>query len=204
MAVPTGAFVALALLATPRANALSIIDSAVYGGHTYYLLEAATWTDSEAEAIGLGGHLVTIDDLAENDFVVALGLSGGALKPDLHTGALWIGLSDQAIEGTFVWASGAPLVFTHWDLGEPNNTPCLPGDTTCVGEDFVHIGWWTPQGYWNDIGDVPPAVFPTYGVVEVASDVPEPSSLLLMSLAVPGVARRVGRRCESARHADRP
>ena len=33
-------------------------------GHLYSLLDTATWTASEAEAIALGGHLVTINDAA--------------------------------------------------------------------------------------------------------------------------------------------
>ena len=39
-------------------------------GHTYYLLTQNTWTASEAEAVTLGGHLVTINDSAENDWVL--------------------------------------------------------------------------------------------------------------------------------------
>jgi hypothetical protein len=185
---------ALTLLSGSSADAIPIIATDVFGGHTYHLLDAATRADSEAEAIALGGHLVTIDDLAENAFVVALGLSGGALQPAALTGAIWIGLSDQASEGTFLWASGAPLGFTHWDAGEPNNLPCDPADAACVGEDFVHIGWWTSQGFWNDVAETPPAVFPTYGVVEVESAVPEPSTLLLLALGMPAVVRRVRRK----------
>ena len=34
-------------------------------GHDYYLLEASTWTAAEAEAVSLGGHLVTIITLGQ-------------------------------------------------------------------------------------------------------------------------------------------
>src|SRR6185369_15166649 len=33
----------------------------------------------------------------------------------------WIGLSDAAEEGTFVWTSGAHVTFQSWHRGEPNN-----------------------------------------------------------------------------------
>ncbi len=38
-------------------------------GHTYLLLSQGNWTDSEAEAVALGGHLATIRNQAEEDFV---------------------------------------------------------------------------------------------------------------------------------------
>jgi hypothetical protein len=37
--------------------------------HTYLLLDKATWKDSEAEAVALGGHLVTIRNQAEQDWI---------------------------------------------------------------------------------------------------------------------------------------
>jgi hypothetical protein len=37
--------------------------------HLYYLLDAASWTRSEAESLSMGGHLVTINDEAENNWV---------------------------------------------------------------------------------------------------------------------------------------
>src|SRR6187401_3345421 len=39
-------------------------------GHFYYLLAAATWINSEATAVFYGGHLVTINNAAENQWVV--------------------------------------------------------------------------------------------------------------------------------------
>src|SRR5262245_53055532 len=80
--------------------------------HDYYLLDTASWTDSEAKALTLGGHLVTIDDADENTwvydtFVPLLPIDDGA--------TLWLGLNDAGQEGSFVWASGDPVTFTNWD-----------------------------------------------------------------------------------------
>lgn len=34
---------------------------------------------------------------------------------------VWIGLTDQVVENTFVWVDGSALVFTNFSTGEPNN-----------------------------------------------------------------------------------
>jgi len=31
----------------------------------------------------------------------------------------WIGLSDMEEQGTFRWAGGDPVIFTHWNMGMP-------------------------------------------------------------------------------------
>ena len=39
-------------------------------------------------------------------------------------GDFWIGLTDELVEGTYVWGSGQSLsadVATHWDNGQPDN-----------------------------------------------------------------------------------
>ena len=38
-------------------------------GHIYYLLTATNWNNAEKEAVALGGHLVTINNAAEDQWV---------------------------------------------------------------------------------------------------------------------------------------
>src|SRR5213594_729280 len=46
------------ILAGPIVNPLN--------GHSYYLLSQNTWSNAEAEAVALGGHLATIRNAAED------------------------------------------------------------------------------------------------------------------------------------------
>lgn len=84
-------------------------------GHVYYLLSQNTWTESEAEATGLGGHLVSINDAQENEWVVSQFATFGGINR-----YLWIGLTDAADEGVFTWSSGELLTYENWGSGEPS------------------------------------------------------------------------------------
>lgn len=76
-------------------------------GHRYYLLTPNTWTASQAEAVQMGGHLVTINDSDENQWVFDTFSRTGQY-------GLWIGLNDGANEGSFVWSNGETVQFTDW------------------------------------------------------------------------------------------
>ncbi len=106
----------------------------------YYLLtsNAETWTDAEAEAAALGGHLVSITNQAEQDFLDKAFLSG-ASRGQVY----WIGLNDAAAEGTFVWSSGEPVSYTDWYWGEPNDY--------YTGEDYGVVNWQYGNGFTGDL-----------------------------------------------------
>ncbi len=80
------------------------------------------------------GYLVEIGSAYENTVVNNISYRGDA----------WIGFTDRfggapgASEGTFAWTNGAPVGYTNWNPGEPNNVG---------GEDGVHI---SGGGGWND------------------------------------------------------
>jgi hypothetical protein len=162
-------------------------------GHSYYLLSQSNWTDAEAAAVVLGGHLATSRNAAENSWIAQTFENFSGVRRQL-----WIGLNDQVIEGTFVWASGEPVTFTNWMSGEPSD---FADDGT--GEDFVHIGnfvGWQPYDFWNDnrsridqvLNDNSGLIMPFNGVAEV---VPEPGvfTSLLGAIALVG-SRRTRRR----------
>jgi lectin-like protein/thrombospondin type 3 repeat protein len=122
---------ALALMSVPAAAMAGIEAGPIVNpanGHTYYKLTPNSWTGAEAEAVALGGHLVTINDDAENTWV----------WDTFALGPFWIGLSDVAQDNLFVWASGEPATYSNWWL--PNE----PGGGT--NENYVEMN----NLLWND------------------------------------------------------
>ena len=104
----------------------------LYEGHEYFFLhKTMTWHDAKAHAESLGGHLVTINNNDENDFLLDL-----EEKQGLAGDEFWIGLTDEAVEGDFAWVTGEPLDYTNWYPGQPG-----PEDYTVYR--FLH--WYTRE-----------------------------------------------------------
>jgi len=132
----------------PRATAIeplehrrlmtAVLDSAVNpaNGHTYKLLDAATWADAQAAARQLGGDLVTVNDADEQAWI----WSTFSPSADLF----WIGINDEDRDGVFTWASGERVGYTNWSAGEPN-------DSYAAGE-YHGTMWGEQAGAWNDLG----------------------------------------------------
>ncbi len=142
-------------------------------GHSYYLLQTVNASDipnpfdaSRTEAFGLGGDLVSIGDAVEDAWI--LSTFGDTALSDSHIGdkSLLIGLTSRDAPPDWKWIDGAPVTYTNWHPGQPENTP----NEVYAG---IALNLFTP-GHWHDInwaaGDV------TYAVVEV---VPEPATWLL-------------------------
>lgn len=104
-------------------------------GTLAYCFAPRNFAAAEFDCVAQGGHLVSIHDQATQDEVrdTAFGLAPGNW---------WIGLSDTALEGTFVWTDNTPLDYTSWTGGEPNNAG---GNENCG-----HL-WDGAGGAWNDI-----------------------------------------------------
>jgi len=124
-----------------------------------------TWVEAEAEAVSLGGHLATIRNLAEEQW----------LKANYGTDWLWIGLNDVTNLGTFEWSSGESVSYSNWNHGEPSYTNGPGGE----GEYYVGYNIGIERG-WNDFPDW----YRMYGIIEV---VPEPSSILALCSGVAGL-----------------
>lgn len=163
-------------------------------GHEYevVLAEGITWTDARAAALALGGgwDLATITSAQEDTFVISLLPTNPADRSHF-----WIGASDAASEGSFVWVSGEPFSYTNWQSGEPNNS----GNEDFLAYDYrgVRQSW-----AWND---APDNLGQVYGfargyVIERAAQgaVPVSGTLPLMGLGLVLAGAAARRRARKA------
>ena len=154
----------------------------LYNGHYYTLTSSQkSWANCEAEAqtavvdsfgigSGLVGHLVTINDAAENQW-----LYNNYILPD-HADK-YIGFNDAATEGHWVWSSGTGgywdystgtgTSYVAWASGEPNNQS---------NEDVACIKWLgesPPSNTWGDyVGSTT-----RFGIIE-AAPIPLPAPVI--------------------------
>jgi len=153
---------------TPRAVAGPIVNPLTH--HQYYLLEPSSWTNAEAAAIALGGHLVTINSGLEQNWLYDTFANFDGVGRDL-----WIGLynpntwSDGEIPGLwvsgFVWSSGEPFGYSGWAGSEWASTNTLrSGYCKMYGPNapsFWDAGSWVEEEgstLLNAIAELPPAL----------------------------------------------
>jgi hypothetical protein len=114
---------------------------------TYFRVTAASASQVESLAAHVGGHLVSIDSAAENEWL-RLNFMNLPSAPS----QIWIGAHDTMHEGNFRWRNSLPLVFAKWAPGEPNNAN--------NNEDAAVM---TANGLWNDV----PNFSTISGIVEI-------------------------------------
>ena len=96
-----------------------------------YLLssEPVLWLEARSACRAWGGDLVSIESAFEDAFLT-----------DRFASNTWIGANDRAQEGTMVWSTGVPVVYTNWSEQQP--------DDFMGGEDCIEK--WISDGQWND------------------------------------------------------
>ncbi len=129
---------------TPTSSGIAETPIVTRGDSAYAIVQGGTWQQAEANAQKLGGHLVTINDSAENDWLASQGWLGK-----------WIGMQDLDNDGTFTWSSGDATSWTNWEVGQPSSN----------GSKSENGGWfWSGHnGKWDDA----PNEYSLYGIAEI-------------------------------------
>ena len=83
-----------------------------YGNSHYYMKTDGDldYDDAKSFVQSRGGNLPKIETAGENEWLASQ-----------INGSIWLGLSDYANEGTWVWYDGEEAIYTNWASGEPSN-----------------------------------------------------------------------------------
>lgn len=146
-------------------------------GHSYTLVDGSSWADAESQAVTLGGHLTTIRNAEENDWLQPwIANITGPTQWWVWTGLYQLPNSPEPGVG-WVWISGEPVTYTNWNSGEPNDYYGSGNPENWCG---YYIRVQAPNRefpkQWLDVINIP-----SIGIVEV---VPEPSSLLVLGAGI--------------------
>jgi hypothetical protein len=135
-------------------------DPVIRGNSLYTIVDGPSWSQAEANAQKLGGHLVTINDASENQWIVdefeALegkpNVSPVAPNAGNWNSVYYIGINDIAVDGHFEWISGADIVdFVNWgEYGDYYWADDGYGNRN-IGMISLHDGFapWMRSGKWG-------------------------------------------------------
>jgi hypothetical protein len=124
-------------------------------GHCYrFDATKRDFANASAACQAAGGHLVSLDDDAESEFVL-----------QVHDDDHWIGASDQRDDrtagvGNYAWVTDEPWSYERWEQGQPNahavDCPGESGGAHCYEHCAYQNGDgnWLDRGCWNELGSV--------------------------------------------------
>ncbi|WP_395742401.1 protein kinase domain-containing protein [Prosthecobacter sp.] len=113
----------------------------VFGTKRYKLYaEHLDWHAAKTKCAAQKGRLAEVRSKEENDFLLKLA-AGRAVD------GLWLGATDEAREGRWIWSDGSPVSYSNWDTGQPNNSGS-------EGENYAMLLTTREPGKWWDQPEV--------------------------------------------------
>ena len=130
-------FTTLLLIVTSRAETCTPIlgcDVTINGQCYTHVDDNLNWNQAEACCVAWGGHLASIHSAGVNM------LLNDIRNKDRFT---WIGLSDTATDGTYVWTDGTPFGYENFHPTQPDSLN---------GESCFHFFFNEKKGelLWHD------------------------------------------------------
>ena len=113
-----------------------------YKGNRYQLInENMTWTEAKTYCEKIGGHLATVTDESEQEFLTSLTIENGSNKN------YWLGGYRDNSYSEWKWITGESFIYSNWDSGEPNY----------AFENYLHFygdNSVSKAGAWNNFSDI--------------------------------------------------
>jgi hypothetical protein len=124
-------------------------DAVKYKGNYYKAYaEGVPHSVAKKRCEMMGGHLARIENAAENQFLMRLSVKFP------NCGGMWIDGSDVAREGVWRFSNNAPMKYTNWWPGEPNNEFRLAHNCELITRvnDQKRSYWYDVPGGFRDRG----------------------------------------------------
>ncbi len=110
------------------------------GSHTYQVFPAsASWSTAKNYCEEMGGHLVTITSLEEQQAIYSIIDNGSKLF-------YWMGATDEEVEGNWRWITKEMWKYTNWC-----QSPMQPDNQSSYGGNENYIAMLRSNGQWLDL-----------------------------------------------------
>ncbi len=137
-------------------------------GHSYaYVPGGISWSEARQAAEDLGGHLLTVNSRAEEEWVFQNLLRPAAFNVGREQ-YVWLGATDEAAEGTVRWLTDEP-----WDYVNPvNDLAGFENDYFALGIDPTGVQRWvgSPDTFATTAGVILMGYVVEFGGATVASE----------------------------------
>ena len=113
--------------------------------HVYKVFDTMSlnWKQAQEYCESLNGHLATITSRKEQEYI-------NSIIKDNKKRSLWIGLTDERIDGVWKWVTGEPFFYANWGYDEPNNGYGGSEHYVALVTRDTRFNYEILLGQWND------------------------------------------------------